>query len=229
MAFELGTLVCKYRLANGQPAQGSVVVQPVNNYDDGSIVAVNAPVTFAIPNDGNFSATVYVDNADVTPDLYLKITEKITGILHPKPYIIKPEAGENNLATAQRYAIGDINPVGDPSQGPPGQAATITVGSTTTGAAGTNASVANVGTTSAAILNFTIPRGNQGVQGVQGIQGVQGDQGPQGPAGTNTNYLWVDVVTGNEARPAVSRVLWVGGTSQPTNIQNGDVWLKALP
>ena len=58
-----------------------------------------------------------------------------------------------------------------------GEAASITVGSTTTGAAGTNAVVQNVGTSNAAILNFTIPRGNTGATGSQGPQGEQGDTG----------------------------------------------------
>ena len=40
-----------------------------------------------------------------------------------------------------------------------GIAATIEVGTVTTGAAGTNASVTNVGTEQRAILNFVIPRG----------------------------------------------------------------------
>ena len=43
-------------------------------------------------------------------------------------------------------------------QGNPWSAATITVGTTTTWAAGTNASVTNSGTSSAAVLNFTIPK-----------------------------------------------------------------------
>jgi hypothetical protein len=42
-------------------------------------------------------------------------------------------------------------------QGVAGNAATIAVGSTTTGAAGSNASVVNVGSSSAAVFNFTIP------------------------------------------------------------------------
>lgn len=43
--------------------------------------------------------------------------------------------------------------------GPPGTAATIAAGTTTTGKAGTSAAAANSGTSSAAILDFTIPRG----------------------------------------------------------------------
>jgi len=43
--------------------------------------------------------------------------------------------------------------------GPPGTAATITAGTTTTGNAGTSATASNSGTSNAAILDFTIPRG----------------------------------------------------------------------
>lgn len=54
-------------------------------------------------------------------------------------------------------------PEGDEGQqGPAGSAATIAVGSVTTGAAGTNASVTNSGTSSAAVFDFVIPRGADG-------------------------------------------------------------------
>ena len=53
-------------------------------------------------------------------------------------------------------------------QGPPGTAATVNAGTTTTGAAGTSASVTNVGTTSAAVFNFVIPRGDTGNTGATG-------------------------------------------------------------
>ena len=43
--------------------------------------------------------------------------------------------------------------------GPAGTAATITAGTTTTGAAGTSATASNSGTSSDAVLDFTIPRG----------------------------------------------------------------------
>ena len=67
--------------------------------------------------------------------------------------------------------------------GPQGPAATITVGTVTTGAPGSSASVVNAGTTSAAMLNFTIPAGATGAQGIQGPAGVAGPQGPQGDPG----------------------------------------------
>lgn len=50
-------------------------------------------------------------------------------------------------------------------QGAKGDAATIAVGATQTGAAGTAAAVANSGTTSAAIFDFTIPKGDKGDTG----------------------------------------------------------------
>ena len=64
------------------------------------------------------------------------------------------------------------------SQGLKGDAAaTIAVNSTTTGAAGTNASVTNSGTSSNVLLNFTIPRGATGATGAQGPQGPTGVDG----------------------------------------------------
>lgn len=67
---------------------------------------------------------------------------------------------------------GPQGPAGpDGPQGPTGAAATATAGTTTTGLPGSSASVVNAGTTSAAVFNFTIPRGDQG------------PSGPVGPAG----------------------------------------------
>lgn len=48
------------------------------------------------------------------------------------------------------------------AQGAAGAAATVAVGSVTTGTPGSGAAVTNVGTSSAAILNFTIPQGATG-------------------------------------------------------------------
>ena len=84
------------------------------------------------------------------------------------------------------------------SAGNPGAAATVVVGTVTTGSVGSQAYVTNVGTSSAAILNFTLPGGvagatgaqgvagspgAQGIQGEQGLQGIPGAVGPAGPIG----------------------------------------------
>ena len=92
-------------------------------------------------------------------------------------------------------------------QGSPGAAATVTVGTVTTGEPGTDALVTNSGTENAAVLNFTIPRGATGAAGAPGPQGPKGDTGETGPAGagvpdggtvgqllgkTETGTAWID-------------------------------------
>ena len=85
-----------------------------------------------------------------------------------------------------------------------GSTVSVAVGKTTTGAAGTDASVTNSGTASALVLDFTIPQGTTGSQGPKGnpftyadfteeqlatLKGPKGDKGdtgsvgPQGPVG----------------------------------------------
>jgi hypothetical protein len=67
--------------------------------------------------------------------------------------------------------------------GPPGTAATLTVGTVSTGAPGSAVTVTNSGTSSAAVLNFVIPRGDTGPAGPAGAAGATGPQGPAGPTG----------------------------------------------
>jgi hypothetical protein len=69
-------------------------------------------------------------------------------------------------------------------QGVPGNAATVTAGTTATGAPGSSAAVTNSGTSSAAVLDFTIPEGVAGQQGIQGVPGQQGEPGAPGDAAT---------------------------------------------
>lgn len=78
-------------------------------------------------------------------------------------------------------------PAGD--KGEDGIAATITIGTVTTGESNEQASVENTGDSNNAIFNFIIPkgqkgdRGDQGEQGIQGLQGEKGEQGAVGPKG----------------------------------------------
>lgn len=111
---------------------------------------------------------------------------------------------------------GEQGPKGDTGlQGPRGEqgaigaagtAATIKVGTVTTGAAGTAAKVVNSGTTSAAVLDFTIP------------QGAKGDKGEQGTGST----VDVEVATNSE----IDNALALAGTG---TIPSGDsVTVKTL-
>lgn len=86
-------------------------------------------------------------------------------------------------------ATGPTGPTGPQGpQGTPGAAATITAGTTTTGAAGTSASVNNSGTSSAAVFNFTIPRGDTGATGATGTAAtVAAGTTTTGAAGTSAS------------------------------------------
>jgi hypothetical protein len=72
--------------------------------------------------------------------------------------------------TGPAGAAGETGPTGAAgaagSAGAAGAAATIAIGTVTTGAAGSSASVTNSGSSSAAVIDFTIPRGNTGSGGV---------------------------------------------------------------
>jgi len=120
---------------------------------------------------------------------------------------------------------GPVGPQGPQGvQGPKGDAATATAGTTSTSAPGTNATVANVGTLSAAVFNFTIPRGDVGAQGTQGVQGVKGDQGNVGATGP-PNVLTVQSTT--TGAPGTNANVVVSGTSPAQalafTIPRGDV------
>ena len=83
-------------------------------------------------------------------------------------------------------------PKGDTgAQGDPGTAATVQVGTVSTGEAGSQASVTNAGNENAAVFNFTIPRGAQGVAG----PGVSvGSAAPSEPGQVGECYI--DITTG---------------------------------
>lgn len=72
------------------------------------------------------------------------------GLPNPDPVNIKGEQGKHGT---------------DGVNGKDGAAATVAIGTVTTGEPGTTASVTNVGTDTAAVLNITIPRGDKGTDG----------------------------------------------------------------
>jgi hypothetical protein len=86
-----------------------------------------------------------------------------------------------------------------------GQAATVSIGAITTGSAGSNATVTNSGTTSAAVLDFTIPRGDAGA-GAFGIRYTFSTSTSSGPG--------AGLLRLNNASPASATQLYVSETDR---------------
>lgn len=63
-----------------------------------------------------------------------------------------------------------VGPHGE--KGDKGDAATVSIGTVSTGAAGSKVTVTNSGTSNAAVLNFSIPEGKQGETGAKGDNGI---------------------------------------------------------
>lgn len=116
-------------------------------------------------------------------------------------------------------------------QGETGEAATIQVGTVSTGEPGTEASVTNGGTENAAVFNFIIPRGEQGIQGPQGEpgpkgeQGIQGEPGPKGETGTGLEikgtYESLEALQAAVTEPAQGDMYNVGAAA-PYNVYMWD-------
>ncbi len=86
----------------------------------------------------------------------------------------------NQTITIDRGLIGPAGPAGP---------TTLAVGTTTTGAAGTAAFVANSGTSTAAVFNFTIPQGAIGPAGAPGVGvPIAGTVGQVLTKNSSTNY-----------------------------------------
>ncbi len=118
-------------------------------------------------NAKNYSENVNVFVPSVSSAGVLSWTNK-AGLPNPASVNIKGAKGDQGLQGVQgiKGDKGDTGAKGDQGlQGATGTAATITIGSVTTGAPGTDVVVTNSGTSSAAILNFQIPRGTPGADG----------------------------------------------------------------
>ena len=96
-------------------------------------------------------------------------------------------AANGTAAATWNITYGAVGPTGAPgpqgATGATGTAATVAVGTTITGAPGSLATVTNTGKSSAAVFNFTIPRGATGPVGPTGSPGGAGPAGQIGPAG----------------------------------------------
>lgn len=176
-------------------------------------------------------ATVTIAGTSPSQTLNFSIPRGVDGVIGgPGPSnvltigtVTTGAAGSSAVATitgtSPSQTLNFVIPKGDTGatglQGPTGPkgdaAATITVGTTTTGNAGTQATVTNSGSTSAVILNFTIPKGSDGAPGVAGATG------PQGPAGADGLTPTLDPIAGkiSLASPNTSAT-GVGGAWYPS-------------
>lgn len=95
---------------------------------------------------------------------------------------------------------GDTGAKGDTGNtGVAGADATVEVGTVTTGAAGSGAAVTNTGTPGAAVLNFTIPRGDKGDAGTNGTDGSRwffGTGAPGAVPGSKVGDAYLDMADG---------------------------------
>lgn len=121
---------------------------------------------------------------------------------------------------ALKGSKGDKGDAGE--KGDTGAAASIKIGTVTTGAAGSNASVTNSGTASNVVLDFTLPRGNDGADGADG--GIVVDTALSATS-TNPvqnkviynallNKVGTDIYSGFALMGATSTIAWRQG-SQP--------------
>jgi microcystin-dependent protein len=112
--------------------------------------------------------------------------------------------------------------------GPTGTAATIAVGNTTTGSPGSQATVTNTGSSSAAVLQFQIPAGVQGATGSTGATGPAGSTGATGPTGAqgSTGAAGTNGTNGLNAFNVTSGPFTVPPVGQTVNVTLGDAsWI----
>lgn len=122
-----------------------------------------------------------------------------------KSYVIqKSDKAKAAVKLVEGSGGGEPGPQGP--AGPAGAAATVTVGDVTTLDAGQDATVTNAGSTSAAVLNFGIPKGPKG------DKGDQGEQGPAGAAGTNATITSATATVDNTTSDSPTCQVTLGGT-----------------
>ena len=176
-----------------QGAQGQAATIDVGTVTTGAAGSPASVVNKGTDNAAVFDFTI-PQGAQGVPGTAATIT---VGNVTSLPAGSQPTVSNVGTATAARFDFGipkgdtgaqgpkgdtgEQGPKGDTGakgeQGVPGTAATIAVGTVTTLPPGSNATVANVGTASAAQFNFGIPQGATGAKGEKGDTGAKGDTG----------------------------------------------------
>ena len=146
-------------------------------------------------------------------------------------YTVDGITWSNLIAVADlKGAQGDTGKDGAP--GKDGVAATIAVGTVSTGAAGSAAEVVNRGTSNAAVFDFKIPQGEPGKDGSPGKEGSPGKDGVDGitpTIGDNGNWYIGSTDTGKPSRGVAGATGAAGpaGKDGHTPVKDVDYWTAA--
>lgn len=185
--------------------------------NDGSLRLANGldPETAVTPTDYDYIITVGQNNVAAIKNSKTKTVTGAAYSLLDNTQVTTSSLGEGVIAynTTTKLptlwtgsAWEDIDAKGEKGDkgdtGDAGAAATVTVGTTTTGEAGSQASVTNSGTTSAAILDFTIPKGEKGDAGAAGAKGDTGATGEAGKDGAAATIAVGKTTTGDAGTDA---------------------------
>lgn len=113
-------------------------------------------------------------------------------------------------------------PQGD--KGDTGAAATIAAGNAYPLPAGSSPAVMNTGTSTAAVFDFYIPKGDTGPQGEKGDRGQQGPRGPQGAQGPKGDDGAIHYTAGGGITISSDNVISAtGGTVAEWGLITGDI------
>lgn len=160
--------------ASKEAAQSAATTS--SNYASASRSSANEAQTYMnnaelyMNNAKNYSENVNVFIPSVSDTGVLSWTNR-AGLDNPASVNIKGDKGDkgDTGATGAQGPRGIQGEQGERgvqgAQGPAGNAATITIGNVTTSAPGTAAQVTNRGTSSAAVLDFVLPKGKDGADG----------------------------------------------------------------
>jgi len=170
----------------GNPSTGTITFTPSRWLtNSGANVALpNSGVTKTLGTAGNFTVTLPVtDDGDLQPaNWYYTVSEVVDGVSQSYAMLLPGTAGSGGTVyLADLAPAGELGPEYASLRGPEGLAATVTVGTVTAGTAGGTPTVTNSGSSSAAVLNFSLVPGNTGPTGATG---ATGSTGPQGSAAT---------------------------------------------
>ena len=169
---------------------------PAGTIEVGSTTTLNPEESASVTNTGTASAAVlnFAIPRGYTGDTGPAGADGISPTAYVEPII---GGGRLVVEDSETTTTVDIMNGQDGADGQDGAAATIAVGTVTTGAAGSSATVTNTGTSSAAVFDFVIPRGDTGAAGADGADGQDGAPGAAatiavgttttGPAGSSAS------------------------------------------